>query len=50
MQETLEDQMFHNRRTLQEITEMRKDDIEDNVMTFYFFKLFFYLKYLLYKM
>jgi hypothetical protein len=31
-QETLEEPMFHNRRTLQEIAEMRKDNIEDNVM------------------
>ena len=30
-QRTLEDRMLHNRRTLQEITEMRKDSIKDNV-------------------
>jgi hypothetical protein len=30
-----EEQMFHNRRTLQEITEIRKENIEDNVMSMY---------------
>jgi hypothetical protein len=38
--ETLEEQMFHNRRTLQEITELRKDGIQENVMSFYFLNSF----------
>jgi hypothetical protein len=37
-QETLEEQMLHNRRTLEEITEMRKDSIEENVTSFYLLK------------
>jgi hypothetical protein len=37
-QETLEEQMLHNRKTLQEIIEMGKDSIEDNVMSFYLLK------------
>jgi hypothetical protein len=32
MQGTIEEQMFHNRRTLQDITEIRKDDIYVGVM------------------
>jgi hypothetical protein len=31
-QGSLEEQMFHNRRTLLEITELREDNIEDNVI------------------
>jgi hypothetical protein len=38
--ETSEEQMFHNRRTLQEITELRKDGIQENVMSFYFLNSF----------
>jgi hypothetical protein len=50
IQETLEDQMFHNRRTLQEIARLRKYNIQENVISFYFLNLFLYLNYLLFKM
>jgi hypothetical protein len=46
VQETLEEQMFHNRRTLQEITKLRRDNIEDNVISFYLLKSFFKLNLL----
>jgi hypothetical protein len=32
-QGSVQEQMFHNRRTLQEITQIREDNIDDNVMT-----------------
>jgi hypothetical protein len=32
MRGSIEEQMFHNRRTLQEITEIRKDDIHNGVI------------------
>jgi hypothetical protein len=38
-QGSVEEQMFHNRRTLQEITDIREDKIEDNVMVFCKFNL-----------
>jgi hypothetical protein len=34
-QGSLEKQMFHNRRTLQEITKIREENIEDNVMSLF---------------
>jgi hypothetical protein len=34
MQDTIEEQMFHNRRTLQDIKEIRKDDIDNGVIFF----------------
>ena len=33
---TLQEQMFHNRKTLREITEMREDITEDKVISFCF--------------
>jgi hypothetical protein len=36
---SLEKQMFHNRRTLQQITEIREEDIKDNVMALYVLKI-----------
>jgi hypothetical protein len=32
-QGSAEEQIFHNRRTLQEVTQIREYNIEDNVMT-----------------
>jgi Fe2+ or Zn2+ uptake regulation protein len=32
MQDTIEEQMFHNRRTLQDIIEIRKDNIDNGVI------------------
>jgi hypothetical protein len=37
MQGTIEKQMFHNRQTLQNITEIRIDNIDDGVTYFLFF-------------
>jgi hypothetical protein len=37
MQGTMEEQMFHNRQTLQNITEIRIDNIDDGVTYFLFF-------------
>jgi hypothetical protein len=41
MQGTTEEQIFHNRRTLQDITEIRKDDINNGVI-------YLFLSFLLY--
>jgi hypothetical protein len=37
MQGTIEEQIFHNRRTLQDIKEIRKDDINNGVIYFFCF-------------
>jgi hypothetical protein len=49
MQGTMEEQMFHNRQTLQNITEIRIDNIDDGVTYFLFLMnvtQFFYLSQL----
>jgi hypothetical protein len=32
-QGSVEEQIFHNRMTIKEVTQIREDNIEDNVMT-----------------
>jgi hypothetical protein len=50
MQGTIEEQIFNNRRTLQAITEIRIDNIDDGVTYFLYFLMnvtqFFYLSQL----
>jgi hypothetical protein len=48
MQGSIEEQMFHNRRTLHEIIELKKDNIHNEVTyIFYFFPFAVFISYIL---
>jgi hypothetical protein len=48
MHGTTEEQMFDNKRTLQDIIEIRKDDIDNGVIYLFFFAFLLYISRCLY--